>query len=189
MQELTYQLPFERLQKLGRTMGRRAFQRNWISKWALYAVYAVALAVILIFSEEVDRWFAAAGIPGGGIVAIFALLVVFLIGSRQLRRSFVREQKSRTNFEQTLHLMREEGGVRIAAQEIEYFIRWSGITQMLMEPDGVVLSHGNLFFLVPNSAFVTKAGRNAFIRNVYAQLSAEAKAKSASEVGPVLAQL
>jgi hypothetical protein len=189
MQELTYQLPFERLQKLGRTMGRRAFQRNWISKWALYAVYAVALAVILIFSAEVDRWFAAAGIPGGGIVAIFGLLVVFLLGSRQLRRSFVREQKTRTNFDQTVRLMREEDGVRIAAEEIEYFIKWSGITQMLMESDGVVLSHGNLFFLVPDSAFASKAGRNAFIRNVYAQLSPEAKAKSEPEVGPVLVQL
>jgi hypothetical protein len=42
---------------------------------------------------------------------------------------------------------------------------------------------------VPDSAFASKAGRNAFIRNVYAQLSPEAKAKSEPEVGPVLVQL
>jgi hypothetical protein len=189
MQELTYQMPYERLQKLGRTMGRRAFRRNWISKWALYLIYAAILAAILIFGGEVDRWFAAVGIPGGGIIAIFTLLAVFLFGARLLRRLHVRELKLRTNFDQTVRLTREESGVRIASQEIEYFLRWPGMTQILMEPDGVVLSHGNLFFLVPDSAFVSRAGRNAFIRNVYAQLSPEAKAKSEPELGAVLTQL
>ena len=189
MQDLTYHLPYERLQKLGRAMGRKAYRRSWSGRRALFALFFAGLAAIIIFTEEVDGWFASMGIPAGGTAVIFVLLAIFLYGLMRLRKAQCRELQSRVNFDQAVHLTREAEGVRIGTQEIEYFIRWPGITQMLMEPDGVVLSHGSLFFLVPDSAFATAAGRNAFIRNVYARLGDEAKAKSEPEIGAVLARL
>jgi hypothetical protein len=189
MQDLTYHLPYERLQKLGRAMGRKAYRRSWINRWGLIILYFAVLAAIAIYSDEVDRWFASMGIPAGATAVMFVLLAILFYGMRRMRKAQCRELQSRVNFDQAVHLTREAEGVRIGTQEIEYFIRWPGITQLLMEPDGVVISHGSLFFLVPDSAFATAAGRNAFIRNIYARLGDEAKAKSDPEIGAVLARL
>jgi hypothetical protein len=57
---------------------------------------------------------------------------------------------------------------------------------MLMERDGVVVSHGNLFFLVPDSAFVDTQERNGFVRDVFGRLGEEARSRSESSVRPVL---
>jgi hypothetical protein len=58
---------------------------------------------------------------------------------------------------------------------------------MLLERDGVVLSHANLFFLVPNTAFASPEERLSFIREIYGHLSEKARAISAKHIQPALA--
>jgi hypothetical protein len=55
-----------------------------------------------------------------------------------------------------------------------------------MEHDGVAVSHGSLFFLIPDGAFADLQERNAFIRDVFGRLGAEARARSEAFVRPVL---
>jgi hypothetical protein len=58
---------------------------------------------------------------------------------------------------------------------------------MLIERDGIVVSHGNLFFLIPDRAFANPAERLSFIRDVYGRLSESARTLSEKFVRPALA--
>jgi hypothetical protein len=55
-----------------------------------------------------------------------------------------------------------------------------------LEHDGVVVSHRNLFFLVPDAAFASAEERLSFIRDVYDQLNASARAISEKHLRAVL---
>ncbi len=188
MQELTYEIPFERLCRLGRSMGRRAFRGLWMLRWGLLLGYLAILLLFSIFSDELDVWLYGQGVPGGSLLVFFAITAIFLAAMLRLRTTQRQEIKARTNFGLTIRLTRNEEGIHIDTDEIAYLLKWRGINQMLIEPDGVVLSHGSLFFFVPDSAFADGAGRSAFIRDVYSHLGDEAKARSEYEIGPVLAQ-
>jgi hypothetical protein len=54
--------------------------------------------------------------------------------------------------------------------------------------NGVVVSHGALFFLVPDSAFADADDRLAFIREVYSQLSDKARSISEKHVRAALSK-
>lgn len=57
---------------------------------------------------------------------------------------------------------------------------------MLMERDGVAVSHGTLFFLIPDRAFGNVQERNAFIGQVFGRLGAEARGRSEKHMRPAL---
>jgi hypothetical protein len=185
--ELTYHVPFERLIKLGRSAGRKVYPSiQWLT-WLWIALLIPAWAFLYSYSEEINDVADDEGIPFATEMLIIAVGLVFLVGILVLRRYRVRLMKSRANFDQIVRLKQDDGGLHVITDDIEYYLKWRGLTQMLIERDGVVVSHGNLFFLVPDKAFASAAERLSFIRDVYGRLSESAQALSAKYVRPVLA--
>jgi len=83
-------------------------------------------------------------------------------------------------------LRQDAGGLHIATSSIEYYLKWAGIAQILIEPDGLVFSHGNLFFFVPNDAFSTLSERDGLASEVFAKLGKEAQDRSVAHLPPAV---
>jgi len=182
--ELTYQMPFERLTKLSRSMSRKAFSTSWLARWALLAAYIAALIAIIVFDETVMSWQDALGLPS---YSAFALIVIlFAMALWALRRHGRQMMKGRANFDDAVRFRKDEGGLRFATSQIEYYLKWQGISQMLMDRDGVAISHGALFFLIPDSAFADHSERNALVHEVFGRLGPEARERSEKHIRPVL---
>jgi hypothetical protein len=182
--ELTYRLPFARLRRLGRNSGRKAHPLIWGARWILLISFFVALWLVTLFADAVERWQASVGLPQ--LTVLVSIILVVGIAALFLRRAALRRTQTCADFDAEIRLRRDEGGLRIATGEIEYYLKWPGISQMFMEHDGVVVSHGNLFFLVPDSAFESADERVAFIRDVYGRLGAEARSRSENSIRPML---
>lgn len=182
--ELTYRMPYERLAKLSRSASRKAFSSSWWLTWLLLGSYFALLALIIVFGDVIDRLEREVGIPWW---FWFALLFAALIGGLiLLRRRWRRLMKGRVDFDSTVSFRQDNGGVRFATPQIEYYIKWDGISQMLTEHDGVVVSHGSLFFMIPNDAFADDRERIAFVRDVFGRLNDAARERSEALVRPVL---
>jgi len=186
MRELTYRMPYERLAKLGKTMGRKAFRGIWWRKWALFAVFMAMALGISGFGDQLDRWAYMRGIPVGSGTALLMAFAILLFGAFWLRRSQKRDLKSRANYDQQIRLTKDEDGLHFATDDIEFYLKWPGISQMLMDRDDVVVSHGGLFFMVPDRAFESENERLDFIRDVYGRLKPDARALSQQYVEPLL---
>ena len=182
--ELTYQMPFERLTKLSRSMSRKAFSTSWLALWTLFAAYIAALVAIIVFDDAVMSWQSALGLPPYSALVLIVLL--FVIAVWALRRHGRRVMKGRANFDDAVRFRKDAGGLRFATRQIEYYVKWQGISQMLMDRDGVAISHGGLFFLIPDSAFVDLSERNALVRDVFGRLGPEARDRSERHIRPVL---
>jgi len=184
--ELTYHVPFERLVKLSRSAGRKVYPHiRWLV-WVMIAIVIAVCAFLYAFGDEIRDVAEDDGIPFATELAFIAVFVAFIVGLRLLRRYQLRLMKNRFNFDQTVRLNQDDGGVRLSTDGVEYYLKWQGLTQMLLEPDGVVLSHGNLFFLVPNTAFASPEERLSFIREIYGHLSEKARAISKKHLQPAL---
>jgi len=184
--ELTYHVPFERLVKLSRSAGRKVYPHiRWLV-WLLIALMIPVIAFLYAFGDEIRDVAEDDGIPFATELAFLAVFLIFIVGLRFLRRYQLRLMKDRTNFDQIVRLNQDDGGVRLSTDGVEYYLKWPGVTQMLLERDGVVLSHGNLFFLVPNTAFANPEERLSFIRDIYGHLSDKARAISEKHIQPVL---
>jgi hypothetical protein len=178
--ELTYRMPFNRLRKLGRQSGRKAHPALWWARWLLLGSFFVLLIATGQFEETIQSW----GLPP--LAALVALIVVYAVAILLLRRFALRQTQSRTNFDADVRLRCDDNGIRIASDQIEYYLKWPGISQMFMEHDGVVVSHGQLFFLVPDIAFKDADERISFIRDVFSRLGDEARSRSETSIRPVL---
>jgi hypothetical protein len=186
--ELTYHVPFERLIKLSRSAGRKVYPGvRWLA-WLLIALMIPVLAFVYAFSEEISDMAEDEGIPLGAELAFIIVGLIFLGGVLLLRRYRLRLLKTRANFDQVVRLKQDDGGLHINTDDIEYYLKWQGLTQMLLERDGIVVSHGNLFFLIPDKAFASAAERLAFIRDVYGRLGESARAISEKYVRPALTE-
>jgi hypothetical protein len=174
--ELTYQVPFERLCKLGRKAGRTAYPRLRLLGWLVLGAFLGALMLVNVFGDEVERWQASVGLPP--LTALIAIIVAGIAGVVALRRAAAQETKLRANLAADVHMRKDDGGVHVATDQIEYYLKWPGISQVFLEPDGVVLSHASLFFLIPDRAFADMAERDGFIRDVYARLGEDARGRS-----------
>jgi hypothetical protein len=184
--ELTYHVPFERLVKLSRSAGRKIYPHiRWIM-WVMIALVLAVCAFLYAFGDEIRDVADDEGIPFATELAFIGVFVVFIVGLRLLRRYQLRLMKNRYNFDQIVRLNRDDGGVRLSTDGVEYYLKWQGVTQMLLERDGVVLSHGNLFFLVPDTAFASPEERLSFIREIYGRLSEKARAISEKHIQPAL---
>jgi len=184
--ELTYHVPFERLVKLSRSAGRKVYPHiRWLV-WLLIALAIAACAFLYAFGDEIRDVAEDEGIPFFTELAFIGVFLIFIIGLRLLRRYQLRLMKQRFDFDQIVRLNQDDGGVRLSTDAVEYYLKWPGLTQMLLERDGVVLSHANLFFLVPNTAFASPEERLSFIREVYGHLSEKARAISKEHVQPAL---
>ena len=121
-----------------------------------------------------------------GDIGPFVLFAAILAGRYALRKLRIAEVQKRAAFNETIKLTQDEGGLRFATEEVEHYLKWPGISQLLLEPDGVVVSHGNLFFLIPNQAFQSADDRVAFIRDVYDRLGERARSISRRYVSGLL---
>jgi len=176
--ELHYQVPFDVLAKIGRSAGRKAYRSAWYLNWLLIASFLVAVVLLIVFGDALDRSMRRAGISYS-VEASFILVCVLMIAAVLWLRRFTRGRaKARTDYDQTIHFTQDDGGLRFATAEIETYLKWQGITQLLVEHNAVVVSHANLFYVVPNSAFASADARIEFIRDVYGRLSDKARAIS-----------
>lgn len=182
--ELTYRMPFERLAKLSRSASRKAFSASWYAVWLLLGFYFAMLAVLMFFADELGRIEREAGVPWW---LWLVLLVAALIGGLfAVKRRWRQTMRSRADYDSMVRFRQDPGGLRFATPQIEYYVKWDGISQMLMEPDGVVISHGALFFMVPNDAFADTSERDALVRDVFGRLNAAARERSETFVRPIL---
>jgi hypothetical protein len=185
--ELSYQVPFKRLRKVGRVVCRRAFPTIQLM-WLLLAIYFAGIIALVVFGNTLDRWFAALGFPYGTGFLFLSLILLALLGIWGLRRLQIRQVKARANFDQVIRLTQDENGLRFATEDTEFYFKWRGISQLLLVDDNVVVSHGAFFFLVPNSAFAGASDRLAFIREVYSRLSDTARSISERHVRAALSE-
>src|SRR5215475_10468506 len=186
--ELTYQIPFERLRKLSRAASRKAYPKLWWLTWLWLALVLAAVFAIAFFADALDDRFNTVGIPFG-LTLLFVVVVVVSLGvAYLLRRLRMAEVKGRATFNGTITMKQDEGGLRFITEEIEHYLKWRGLSQMLLDRDGVIVSHGNLFFLIPDSAFASPDDRLAFIREVYDRLGERARSKSERHVAAALTQ-
>ena len=182
--ELTYQMPFERLVKLSRSAGRKAYRLSWAALWLVISLFVAAIVLLMVFDETIQRWQASAGLPW---YSAFLALVVFYVGALwTLRRFSLRQMKSRADYDSAVRMRKDDGGLRFVTDQVEYYLKWAGISQMLMEHDGVAVSHGSLFFLIPNEAFAALQERDIFVRDVFGRLGSEARERSEKHVRPIL---
>src|SRR5690242_7472944 len=133
--ELTYQMPFERLVKLSRSAGRKAYRISWVALWLIIALFVAALVLLLAFEEIVQQWQTSVGLPW--FSAFLALFVVYVAALLTLRRFGLRQMKSRADYDSAVRMRKDDGGLRFATDQVEYYLKWQGISQMLMEHDGV----------------------------------------------------
>jgi len=185
--ELSYQVPFKRLTKVGRVVCRRAFPTIRLI-WLLLAVYFAAIIALVVFGNTLDKWFAAVGFPYGTGFLFLSLVLLALLGLWGLRRLQVRQVRARADFDQVVRLTQDDNGLRFATEDTEYYFKWRGISQLLLVHDSVVVSHGALFFLVPDAAFAGADDRLAFIREVYSRLSDKARSISEKHVRAALSE-
>ncbi len=182
--ELTYQMPFERLVKLSRTASRKAYSVSWYAIWALAAAYIAAIALLVIFAPTLDRVQADLGVPDYSGFLLAGSGVLF--GLWMLRRYGLKQMRGRADYDSAVRFRREADGLRFATSQVEYYVKWDGISQMLVEPDAIVFSHGSLFFPVPNTAFTDAAERIGLVRDVFGRLNAQARARSEKFIRPLL---
>ena len=185
--ELSYQVPFKRLRKVGRLVCRKAFP-IWQLMGLLLAIYFAGIFGLIAFSNTLNQWLAAVGIPHGTDLLFGSLVVLTLASIWGLCRLQVNRFKVRVNFDQIVRLTQDDSGLRFATDDTEFYFKWRGISQLLLVRDGVVVSHGALFFIVPDTAFAGASDRLAFIREVYSRLSDHARSISEKHVRAALAE-
>jgi hypothetical protein len=184
--ELIYHVPVERLMKLSRSTGRKVYPKVWWLVWLWAALFVPVVAFLYAYGDEIHDVAEDEGIPFATELLFVLAAVIFFVGLRLLRRYQVRLMKSRANVDQIVRLTQDDGGLHLVTDAIEFYLKWQGLTQMLLERDGVLLSQGNLFFLIPDKAFTSADERTAFIRDIYGRMSESARAISEKHVQAAL---
>jgi hypothetical protein len=185
--ELSYRLPLARLIKLSRTATRKGYPIVWWLTWVWIGIFLAVTISFAVFANDIRDALEAFDMGDMGPFVLFAAIALaYLAGRYALRKLRNAEVQRRATFNETIKLTQDEGGLRFATEEIEQYLKWPGISQLLLEPDGVVVSHGNLFFLIPNQAFPSADDRVAFIRDVYNRLGERARSISNRYVSGVL---
>lgn len=183
--ELTYHMPFERLVKISRMASRRAFSSSWWLLAAFFAIYVVALGLVIAFSRPLDDWLAIYGLPN--FLPVAAVVIGFAIAFWWLRRRGLNQSRERADYDSAVRFTQDGDGLRFATPEVEYFVKWQGISQMmLLDGEGLMFSHGNLFFLVPNEAFRDNEERDALAKDVFERLGPTSRNRSMKFIPPRL---
>jgi hypothetical protein len=182
--ELTYQMSWLRLARLDRSIAFRASPTLHLLIVLLMVWMIATLVSVGFLADALDRWMLNFGIPYGTMLYSISWLPGFLL-VRWLARNVIKRRLG-VDFNQTVRLTKDDGGLRFVTDAIEYYLKWQGISQMLMQSDGVLVSHGDLFWLVPDAAFPDKGTRLAFIREVYGHLTDEARSISENSIRPML---
>ena len=160
----------------------------------------VVLAVGLVIALEAGHWFAfwfvqqlpfpamfavGTSLPTA-IPALFALIVVMVVGSlqnRAIRRAYLRNFPKLgipTEIEAQFEILPE--GLRLTTDRITIFPKWQAIDRVERLALGWVLSADQLTFLIPHASFADEAAERSFIGALAAKLSPEARERSAEAV-------
>ena len=195
MVELTYKLSLDRLTRFQYAMqarSRRITLRTSRGRWTVYLLSMGLVTGMLMAMDPVTA--AIASVFGSsnasmGYFGLLALLIVLsIVGRKWMERRERMRAEERYNYDEAISLKQHERGIHIGTDAIEYDLKWRGIEQMLLEPDGIVLGHGQMFWLIPDSAFPSPAARRTFVRDVYGRMSDEARAASAANIKLLLAE-
>jgi hypothetical protein len=185
--DLTYQVSLERLAKLSRSAFRKTFPKIWLLQWLLcWGLLAVSLASFE-YSDELDLWMQTAGMPlvlrlGLPWLPLASFVAIFIL----LHRLKVELSRSLLDFDPTIRLTKDDSGIRLTTEGVDIYVKWRGISQMLMERDGVAVLCAHTLFLVPDAAFPDAGTRLAFITDVYGHLTEKARSVSEKYIRPVL---
>jgi hypothetical protein len=126
--DLSYQLPFERLTKLSRSVTRDVSPR---ARWSRYLRRCAGQTA---GDGRSSHWRGVAILRSGP--AIFP-------GIWSLRRPRLGQLEGCANFNRNIRLTQDDGSLRFVTDEVEHSIKWRGISQILVERDGAIASHGN----------------------------------------------
>lgn len=184
--ELTYQMPFERLVRFSRFAARSAYRTSSFARWLNIGYLCSALVLLILFDRAIESWQDSVGLPWFSVFVALAAVYVGVI--LVLRRFALREMKSRVDYDSVITLRQDDSGLHFATDRVEHYLKWPGISQILVERDAVAVFSGNLFFLIPTRAFAGLQDRDEFVREVFGRLGDEAKARSKEHVGSVLAK-
>jgi hypothetical protein len=185
---VTYRMPYARLRRLGRRGTRRSYPRLWYFTWGWIGLFLIGCLLISIFPARfnalVQELVRLLGVTSGVAESlVFGLLIGIVFAGLMLnQRLFRTEHASRVDFDASITLSPTAGGLHLAGAQMDYILKWSGIHELLSEPDGIVVVCGGMFFLVPDRAFATAAARDAFLDHVAAHLTPEARARSEKEL-------
>jgi hypothetical protein len=185
--ELTYHVPLARLRRLSRSAARKAYPSVRLLTWVVVVLFALLVSGVVVYGNKLRGWLEDdLGIPFGLELLFIGAALAFLASILLLRRHQISLIKRRADFDHPVRMTQDNGGLRFATPGIEYYVKWPGVSQLLLEHDGVVVSCGNLFFLVPDRAFAGATDRLAFIRDVYGRLSENARKISERHVRSAL---
>lgn len=183
--ELTYSMPLARLLTVSRVASRKVYASSWLFVALIFAVYVAIFSLLMAYDRPIKAWLKSYGLPGG--ITVIPIILALILAFWWLRRRGLKQLKSRADFDSAVRFREEAEGLRFATSEIEYFVRWTGIAQLLLiENHGLIVSHGNLFFLIPNEAFQSLQERNDLALRSLAKLSDAARERSEKFVKPVL---
>lgn len=156
----------------------------------------VVLIVGLVAAMEAGHWFAfwfvqqlpfpvmfaiGTSLPTA-IPALFALVVVILVGSlqnRAIRHAYLRNFPKLgipTEIDAQFEILPE--GLRLTTDRITIFPTWKAIDRIERLALGWVLSADQLTFLIPRASFADEADEHAFIAALVDRLSPEARERS-----------
>jgi hypothetical protein len=185
--ELTYSIPYERRAAVIRAAAQITHRDLLILQWLSIPVLAGVASALYSYRDALNQWAAQAGLPVALSLPVLIGMAVLIEWYWGLRKLHARRARKLSNFDPQIRMAQDEGGVRFTTSQIEYYVKWEGITQLLLAGGGILLNHGNLFCFVPNDAFENADERQAFIRDVYSRLSEEARALSKPHLRYVLA--
>ena len=129
--ELRYRVPSERLRKLGRSADWKVYRTERLLAWLLLVLLLVVFWVQYNHGEIINRWMERAGVPFANELGNIFGNIVFIgfgfLGIRLLLRHRIRKLERHVDLDQDIHLIEDEGDLRFASPEVEYYLKWHGI--------------------------------------------------------------
>jgi hypothetical protein len=94
-------------------------------------MYVLAIILLAVHGDELVPEMAIGKVPAV-IMAMIWVSALFLLGLLLLHRFRLHQTKERANFDTTIHFTQDDGGLRFATSEIEHYLKWQGISQLLL---------------------------------------------------------
>jgi hypothetical protein len=185
--ELNYKLSPEQLPALAASVNRKVHGNLLGNRNLHWAVFLAVGSAASFYNAELSAWLRKVGLPVSQNAAVVLMVLFGATALWQMRRLQREQLKKRMASDPDVRMIQDEGGLQFGNATSEYYLKWQGIGQMLVEPGAVVILSGSTYWPIPDAAFQDAAGRWAFIQDVYGRLSEEAPSLSEKHVLPVLA--
>lgn len=192
--ELTYTVPFDRLARVACSTQRKICGTCRVCLLAsLLAGVAVVLSTFLnhaIVESLVEAGLSKAYAQVTSIAAIVGSFICLAASFNLTQRRCVATLTQRNPAIAPTRLRVDEVGLWFLMEPADYHVKWVGIDQIYLEPDGIVIiSYGGLSYFIPDAAFDTTVKRNQFARWLYSQISQRAQERSSDDLKLVLGAL